>query len=102
MRPLPPRDLAPVGIDGGALQIAAVRDGDGDVFHLDQIFEMDLAGVFDDLRAALVAEVLLDFLQLLHDEAAQHFLGAENFEILGDATLDIGQFVEDLLAAPCR
>ena len=31
--------LAAVGIDGGALQIAAARDGDGDVFHGDQVFE---------------------------------------------------------------
>ena len=39
--------LAAIGIDRGALQVAAVGDGDGHVFHRDQIFETDLAG---DLR----------------------------------------------------
>ena len=61
--------LPPVGIDRGALQIAAARNRHGDIFHLHQIFEPDLAGVFDDLRAALVAEVLLNFLELLDDDA---------------------------------
>ena len=89
--------LAAIGIDGGALQVAAVRDGDGDVFHCDQVFETDLAGVFDDLGAALVAEILLDFLELLDDEVAEDFFGAEDFEVFGDAALDIGQLVGDLL-----
>ena len=53
--------------------------------------------IFDDLRAALVAEFLLDFLEFLDDEVAQNFLGTEDFQILGDAPLDIGQFVGDLL-----
>ena len=57
--------LAAVGVDGGALQVAAVGDGDGDVLHCHQVFEADLAGVFDDLGAALVAEFLLDFLAAL-------------------------------------
>ena len=48
--------LPPVGIDRRALEIAAVRDGDGHVFHRDQIFEPDFAGIVDDLRAALVAD----------------------------------------------
>src|SRR5579872_7237661 len=45
--------LAPVGVDSGALQIAAMRDRDGDVFHLDQVFQMNLARIFDHLRASL-------------------------------------------------
>ena len=47
--------------------------------------------------AALVAEVLLDFLQLLDDHAAQHLLRAQDLQVLGDASLDLGQLVEDLL-----
>ena len=39
----------------------------------------------------------MDFLQLLNDQVPQHFLGAQNFEVLLDATLDVGQFVDDLL-----
>ncbi len=70
--PLAAAGLTPVGIDGGALQIAAARHGDGDVLHLHQIFQLDLAGIFDDLGAPLVAEILLDFLQLFDDHAAQN------------------------------
>ena len=31
--------LPAVGVDGGALQVAAARHRDGDVFHLHQVFE---------------------------------------------------------------
>ena len=89
--------LAPVGIHSRALQVAAVRDGDRDVLHLDQIFEMNLAGVFDDLGAALVAELFLDVLQLLHDDSAQLFVGPEDVQIFGDLNLDSGQLFDNLL-----
>ena len=48
--------------------------------------------------AALVAEFLLDFPQLLDDQVAQDLVGAQNLQVFGDAALDIGQFVENLLA----
>ena len=70
MRPLPPRDLPAISIDRGALQIAAVGDGDGHVLHRHQVFQANLAGVFDDLGAALVAVILLDFLQFFDDDFA--------------------------------
>ena len=89
--------LPAIGIDRGALEVSAARDRHRHVFHRDQVFERDLAGVFDDLGAALVAELLLDFLQFLDDHVAQHLLGAENLQVLGDAALDVGQFVQDLL-----
>src|ERR1035438_7557236 len=89
--------LAAVGIDAGALEVAAACHRDGDVFHRYQVFQLDLAGVLDDLCAALVAETLLDFFEFLDNERAQNAVGAEDFEILGDAALDIGQLVEDLL-----
>ena len=44
--------LPPVGIHRRALQIAAVRHRDRHVFHGHQVFQADLAGVFDDLRCA--------------------------------------------------
>src|ERR1017187_3631189 len=95
--PLAAAGLAAVGIDAGALEVAAARHGDGDVFHRYQVFQLDLAGVLDDLGAALVAETLLDFFEFLDNERAQNAVGAEQFEILGDAALDIGQLIEDLL-----
>src|ERR1700722_2406482 len=73
-----------------------MRDGDRHVLHLDQIFEMDFAGVFDDLSAAFVAEFLLHILQFLHNDAAQLLVGRQDFEVLGDLHLDIGQLLEDL------
>ena len=63
----------------------------------DQVFEADLARVLDDLRAALVAVILLDLLQFLDDQVAEHFFRAEDFQVLGDPALDVGQLVEDLL-----
>ena len=36
-------------------------------------------------------------LQFLDDEVAQNLVGAQNFQVLGDAALDLGQLVEDLL-----
>ena len=62
-----------------------------------QIFDADVAGVLDDLGAALVAVFLADFFEFLDDDAAQNFLGAQDFQVFGDAPLDLGQFVEDLL-----
>ena len=89
--------LPPVGVHRRALEVAPARHGDGDVFHRDQVFQQDLAGVFDDLRAAFVAEILLDFLQLLDDHFAQHLFGTQDFQVFVDAALNFGQLVEDLL-----
>ena len=89
--------LTPVGIDGSALEVAAVRDGDGHVFHRDQVFEADIAGVFDDLGAALIAEIFADLFEFLDDEFAEYFFGAQDFEVLADAPLDVEKFVGDLL-----
>ncbi len=54
--------LAPVGIDRSPLQIPAARYRDGDIFDLHQVFELDIAGVLDNLGPPVVAELLLDFL----------------------------------------
>ena len=89
--------LTAIGVDGGALEVAAAGHGDGDVFHLHQVFEPDLAGIFYDLSAAVIAEVFLNFFQFLDDYGAQDFLGTEDVEIFGDLLLDVGQFVDDLL-----
>src|ERR1700691_184271 len=89
--------LPAIGIDGRALQIAAVRDGDRHIFDGHQIFQPDLAGVFDDLGAALVAIQLAHFLQLFDHELAHQFLGAQQFQVSGDAPLDFSQLVGDLL-----
>ena len=94
---LAPARLPPVGVHRGALQVAAARHRDGHVFHRYQVFQQDLAGVFDDLRAPLVAVFLADFLQLVDDQVAKNLVGAQNAQVLRDAPLDFGQLVQDLL-----
>src|SRR5450432_959080 len=81
--------LPAVGIHAGALEVAAARHRDGDVFHRYQVLEFDLAGVLDDFGAALVAETLLDVFEFLNDEGAQYAVGGQQFEVLGDAALYI-------------
>src|SRR5262249_49338847 len=93
---LPASRLAAVGGDAGAVKISAARHRYGDVLLLHQVFEADLAGVFDDLGAALVAVVLLDLLQLLDDEILENLVRAQDFEVFGDAALDLSQFLQDL------
>jgi hypothetical protein len=58
-----------------------VRYGNRDIFHLYQVFQIDLAGILDNLGAPRVAEFLLDFLQLFDDEIAQNFFRAQNFQV---------------------
>ena len=47
--------LLAVDGDGGALEVALVRDGDGDLLVGDEVFKLELGGLVDDLGAALVA-----------------------------------------------
>src|ERR1035441_2016623 len=44
-----------------------------------------------------VSSTLLNVFELLDNEGAQNGIGGEQFEVLGDAALDICQLVEDLL-----
>ncbi len=66
--------LAAIGIHRRALQISAVRDGNGDVFDRNQVFEQNLARVLHDLGAALVSVFFLDFLQFFDDQVPQNLL----------------------------
>ena len=85
--------LAAIGIERGALEVAAAGDGDDDVLHLDEVFDIDLALIVDDLRTARVAEVFLHFLELGDDDGAELHVAREDFEIAGDEALDFGEFV---------
>ena len=90
--------LAPVGVHAGALQIAAARHRDGHVFHAHQVFELDFARILDDLGAALVAEDPSALpCSSLTMSVAQNIVRAQDFQVLGDAPLDVGQFFQDLL-----
>src|SRR5579871_6229450 len=90
--------LPAIAVHRRALQVAAVGHRDRHIFHRHQVFQPDLARVFHDLRAALVAVILLDLFQFLDDQVAQNFLRSQNFQVFINAPLDFGQFFQNLLA----
>src|SRR5207248_4190323 len=74
--------LPPIGVHRGPLEVAAAGHRDGHVLYGNQIFQANLAGVLDNFGAARVAEVLLDFSQLVDDDAAQFLVGAQDGDVL--------------------
>ena len=59
--------LLPVRVERGALDVARVRRGDDDVFVGDEILDPELAALFDEVRAPLVAVLRANLLQLVDD-----------------------------------
>src|SRR5262249_11283710 len=88
--------LPSVGIDAGALEVAAAGAGDRNVLDSDQILQADLARILDNLGAAVIAVILLNFLELLDDQVAKDLVRAQDFQVLGNAALNFGQLVQDL------
>ena len=76
--------LVPVHVHRRALDVARMADGDGHVHVGDQVFELDLLDAFDDLRAARVGVVFLDFAQLGDDHGLQFLLARQDGLQLGD------------------
>ena len=64
---------------------------------MDEVFEGNLALVFDDLRTPIVAEVLLDLAQFPNDYGIQHLFRTQNLQVPGNLNLDILQLLNDLL-----
>ena len=90
--------LRAVGADGGALDVALVRDGDDAGFVGDEVFDVDLALVGHDVGAARVAVLLFDFEQLgLHDAHELLLAGEQALEVL-DALDEFEVFLLDLVA----
>ena len=79
-----------------------MADGDRHLLVDDQVFELDLRGLVDDLRAALVAVLLLDLFQLLDDDVAQLRLRTKNRFVLGNLVLDRFQFLDDFVDGKTR
>ena len=71
--------------------------GELHVFHLHQVFQPDLAHVFHNRGAALIGEVLLNFVQLLDNQILQYTIRTQDFGVLRNAALDVGQFIQNLL-----
>ena len=89
--------LLAVGGDGRALEVAGVRDGDGDLLVGDEVFELELGGLVEDLGAALVAVILADGFEFLDDDGAELFLRGEDGFVLGDVVADFAELVQQLV-----
>src|SRR6266853_96865 len=90
--------LMAVHVHWRALDVARVADGNGHLHIGDQVFELDLLDAFDDLGAARVGVVFLDFAQLLCDHALQLPLARQDFFKLRDQRLNLLQLLEDFFA----
>ncbi len=89
--------LLAISGDWGALQVAAMADGDRDLFVGDQVFQLDLGGfVFND-GAAFITVELPDFFQFGDDHLAQLLFRAKNGFELGDVLAHLFQFVRDFV-----
>src|SRR5690606_20095939 len=79
--PAPAAALGPVGGDGRALDVALARERDDHLLLGDQVVLVEVLGEVDDLRAALVAEALLDLEELAADDPPQlALLGEDQLE----------------------
>ena len=65
--------LAVERIDGGALDIAEVREGDHHVLVLDQVLHVDFGFVHRELGTTFVAEAVADFRHFLLDDGVDQF-----------------------------
>ena len=97
--PLAAAVLAPVRVDGLALDVAAARDRDHDVLVGDQVLVGHLAaGVVGDAGSALAGVLLLELGQLVLDDPADPGRVGQDVLELGDQLDDRQVLVLDLLA----
>ena len=68
--------LHAVGGDRSALHVAGMAYGDGGLLVRDQVFELDFGSLVFNLGTTLVAILLPDFFEFLHNHAAQLLLGS--------------------------
>ena len=73
-----------------------MRQGDDVVFDRDEVFDVHLTGDVEDLRAAVVAELVCDGAGLVLDDLQDAlFVGQDVLEV-GDLVVQFFQFVLDL------
>ena len=94
---LAPALLAPVGGQGGALDVAGLGHGDHHLLVRDHVLHADVAGEGGDLGAAVVAELVGHRLELLPDDAHEELVVVQDGLELGDGLLQLGQLLQDLL-----
>ncbi len=89
--------LLTIGRDRRALQVAGVADRHRNLLVGDQVFQAQLGGFVLNFGAARVAVFLLDLFQLFDDDVAQLLLAAQNRFVLGDASANLGEFLQDFV-----
>ena len=77
--------LLAVGIGVETFDITIVGNGDDHVFFSDQIFITELAIIFGNDSAAMIAILLLDLLQFIFDNIEDEFFIIENLSKISDS-----------------
>ncbi len=90
--------LRAIAGDVRALDQRAVRDGDDHALVGDQVLDRDLAFVGHDLRAALIAVLVLDGVELLLDDREHAYLLRENVTEILDLLQQFLVLADDLVA----
>jgi len=79
-----------------------MRHRDDHVLDGNQVFELDFRLLLDDLGAPHVAVVLLDLLELVHDEFLERFFAGQNSLVLRDFLLQLVVLLLDFFALERR
>ncbi len=95
--PLAAAPLHPVGADRRPLDVAGVGHRDRHVLVGNQVFDPELAALFDDHRPPLVGVVLANRLELGEDDAHQQLFAREDRAQALDHLQQLGELVENLL-----
>ena len=94
--------LLPVRLERRALDVARVRRGDDDVLVGDEVFDAEVAGLLDEVGAALVAVLRPDRAQLVEDDGHHQLVARQNGAQLLDELHQLGELVDDLLPLEAR
>src|SRR6202167_4996437 len=94
--------LVAVGLDGGALNVARMADGDGHFLVFDQVFELDFLDAVNDLGAARVAIGFYDFAEFGDDNGLQFLFAGQDFAQLGNLFADFFQLGKNVVNGKLR
>ena len=94
--------LGAVQVGSGPLGVAGLGDGDHHVLAGDEVLVGDVAVGRDDGRAAVVAVLLHDLVELVADDLTLTLGAGEDVLVVRDLDLDLGELVHDLLPLECR
>ena len=94
--------LLAIGGDGRALEVALCETVTATCSSAIRSSSWISAGFVDDLGAALVAVAVRDLFEFLDDDVAQLLVAGEDRFVLGDASSDLAEFLEDLVDRELR